>query len=88
MTRILAGPMAARLLAEQGADVIHISSPNLPYLLSALLETRLGKKSAFIDLDKPNDVKQLKVLINQADIYSLKITIEAAYQNMAYLHWS
>ena len=69
MTRVLAGPMATRLLAEQGADVMHISSPNLPFVLAALLETGWGKRSAFIDLDKAQDVKQLKKLISQADIF-------------------
>ena len=69
MTRVLAGPMATRLLAEQGADVMHISSPNLPFLLSALLETGWGKRSAYIDLDKAQDVKQLKKLVSQADIF-------------------
>lgn len=69
MTRVLAGPMATRLLAEQGANVIHISSPNLPFLLAALLETGWGKRSAFIDLDKSNDVKQLKKVISQADLF-------------------
>jgi crotonobetainyl-CoA:carnitine CoA-transferase CaiB-like acyl-CoA transferase len=69
MTRVLAGPMATRLLAEQGANVMHISSPNLPSLLAALLETGLGKRSTFIDLAKSKDVKQLKKLISQADIF-------------------
>ena len=69
MTRLLAGPMATRLLAEQGADVMHISSPNLPFLLAALLETGWGKRSAYIDLDKPQDVNQLKKLVSQADIF-------------------
>ena len=41
-------------------------------------------KSAFIVLDKPNDVKQLKLLVNE--LISVEITIEVAYQNMAYLH--
>ena len=69
LTRVLAGPMASRLLAEQGADVMHISSPNLPYLLSALLETGMGKKSAYIDLDKPKDVESIKGLISKSDIF-------------------
>lgn len=69
LTRVLAGPMASRLLAEQGANVMHISSPNLPYLLSAVFETGMGKKSAFIDLDRPNDVRQIKELINKSDIF-------------------
>jgi CoA-transferase family III len=69
LTRVLAGPMASRLLAEQGANVMHIASPNLPYLLSAVFETGMGKKSAFIDLDKPNDVRQIKDLIDKSDIF-------------------
>ena len=69
LTRVLAGPIASRLLAEQGANVIHISSPNLPYLLSALFETGMGKKSAFIDLDKPKDVESIKELISESDIF-------------------
>jgi CoA-transferase family III len=70
MTRVLAGPLASRLLAEQGADVLHISSPNLPYLYSALLETGFGKRSAFIDLEQLQDVQLLKNLIAGADIFS------------------
>lgn len=70
MTRVLAGPLASRLLAEQGADVLHISSPNLPYLYSALLETGFGKRSAFIDLRQQRDVQLLKNLIAEADIFS------------------
>jgi hypothetical protein len=70
MTRVLAGPLAARLLAEQGADVLHISSPNLPYLHAALLETGFGKRSAFIDLEQQRDVQLLRNLIAGADIFS------------------
>jgi hypothetical protein len=69
MTRVLAGPLASRLLAEQGADVLHISSPNLPYLYSALLETGFGKRSVFIDLKQQRDVQLLKNLIAGADIF-------------------
>jgi hypothetical protein len=36
---------------EQRANVIHISSPNLSYLLLALFETGIGIKSAFVDLN-------------------------------------
>jgi hypothetical protein len=70
MTRVLAGPLASRLLAEQGADVLHISSPNLPYLHAALLETGFGKRSAFIDLEQQRDVQLLRNLIAGADIFS------------------
>ena len=70
MTRVLAGPLASRLLAEQGADVLHISSPNLPYLYAALLETGFGKRSGFIDLEQQQDLKLLRNLIAGADIFS------------------
>ena len=70
MTRVLAGPLASRLLAEQGADVLHISSPNLPYLHAALLETGFGKRSSFIDLEQQQDLHLLRNLIAGADIFS------------------
>lgn len=70
MTRVLAGPLASRLLAEQGADVLHVSSPNLPYLLAAVLETGFGKRSTFIDLERRQDIDILRDLIRNTDIYS------------------
>lgn len=70
MTRVLAGPLASRLLAEQGAHVLHITSPNLPYLLAAVLETGFGKKSAFIDLEQQRDLQILRNLIADADVFS------------------
>jgi hypothetical protein len=60
--------LAVTLFSLLAKEIKASIQKNFIYLLSALLETGLGKKSAFIVLDKPNDVKQLKVLINQADI--------------------
>jgi len=70
MTRVLAGPLASRLLAEQGADVLHVSSPNLSYLLAAVLETGFGKRSTYIDLERRHDIDILRNLIRSADIFS------------------
>ena len=50
MGHVLAGPTAARTLAEQGADVLRISSPGNPDPNIQLMDTGFGKRSAFIDL--------------------------------------
>ncbi len=50
LSRIIAGPCAARLLAELGADVVSISSPTgLDWSLSFHLMFNTGKRSVTID---------------------------------------
>ena len=53
LTRILAGPVAARTLAAYGADVMLVNSPHLPNI-EAIADTSRGKRSALADLrDRP-----------------------------------
>lgn len=70
LTRVLAGPVCGKILAEQGATVMLISSPNLPYILPLVMDTGFGKLSAFLDLNKQSDKAQLIKLIKEADIFS------------------
>ena len=58
LTRVLAGPASARTLAEHGAEVLHITSPNLPSVPPYVLATNPGKLSAYLDLDSTNDADQ------------------------------
>ena len=51
LTRVLAGPACGRALAEHGADVLRIASPNLPAIELFDIETGHGKRSAYLDLD-------------------------------------
>ena len=69
LTRVIAGPMAGRTLAEYGADVIRISSPELPSIEALVIDTGYGKRAAFIDLETERGVKQLKELISKADVF-------------------
>ena len=70
LTRVLAGPTSGRVLAENGADVLHVASPQLPYQKELLLDTGHGKRCAWLDLDKPADVETMTALLRQADVFT------------------
>jgi len=70
LTRILAGPMAARTLAEHGADVLMVTAPRLPQIPEHVLDTSHGKRSCFLDLSDRDDADRLRVLIGNADVFS------------------
>jgi crotonobetainyl-CoA:carnitine CoA-transferase CaiB-like acyl-CoA transferase len=65
---ILAGPTAARTLAEQGADVLRVGPPQNPDTNLMVIDTGMGKRSAFIDLDRAGDAEVLRGLFSQADV--------------------
>jgi crotonobetainyl-CoA:carnitine CoA-transferase CaiB-like acyl-CoA transferase len=70
LTRVLAGPTCARTLAEHGADVLHIASPNLPTIERFEMDTGHGKRQAHIDLNDPAEAEQLRELVRGADVFS------------------
>lgn len=70
MAHVLAGPVTSRVLAEQGADVLHVSSPLRLDPVSTVMDTGFGKKCAFIDLGQKDDVATLDRLIGGADIFA------------------
>jgi CoA-transferase family III len=70
LTRILAGPMAARTLAEQGADVLMVTAERLPQIAEHVIDTNHGKRSCFLDLTKAEDTATLKALVKDADVFS------------------
>jgi len=69
-TRILAGPIAARTLAEHGADVLMVTAKHLPQVREHVMDTSHGKRSCFVDLTKPEDVATIKKLVQDADVFS------------------
>lgn len=69
MGHVLAGPIVSRCLAEQGAEVLHVSSPHLPDPNHIVVDTGFGKRTAFADLRNADDRSALKRLISQADIF-------------------
>jgi crotonobetainyl-CoA:carnitine CoA-transferase CaiB-like acyl-CoA transferase len=70
LTRILAGPMAARTLAEHGADVLMVAAERLPQIAEHVLDTSHGKRSCFLDLADREDAARLRALIQGADVFS------------------
>src|SRR6478752_5353942 len=60
LTRILAGPMAARTLAEHGADVLMVTAERLPQIPEHILDTNHGKRSCFLDLAQREDAERMK----------------------------
>lgn len=69
LTRVLAGPTSAKMLAEFGADVMKISRPGLPHGGLPDFDAEIGKLSAYIDMRKPNEIAALQQLITQSDVF-------------------
>lgn len=70
LTRVIAGPTCAQLLACLGADVLRIDPPHLPELLDQHLSNGMGKRSA--ELDFRTDLARLREdLLPRADVVLL-----------------
>ncbi len=70
LTRILAGPIAARTLAEHGADVLMVAAEHLPQIEEHVMDTSHGKRSCYLDLKTAEEAAQLKELVRGADVFS------------------
>jgi crotonobetainyl-CoA:carnitine CoA-transferase CaiB-like acyl-CoA transferase len=69
LTRVVAGPVGMRTLAEHGADVLRITAAHLPHIGMQDFETGHGKLAANLDLRQPSDVETLKALAREADVF-------------------
>lgn len=67
-TRVIAGPIATRLLAALGAQVLRIDPPQLPDLLDQHIDAGFGKRSAYADLANPRDRAAVLRLVQSADV--------------------
>ena len=70
LTRVLAGPTSGRVLAENGADVLHVAAPHLPYQAELLMDTGHGKRCAWLDLRDPSGIETMKGLLRGADVFT------------------
>jgi crotonobetainyl-CoA:carnitine CoA-transferase CaiB-like acyl-CoA transferase len=70
LTRVLAGPTAAKTLAEHGAEVLKITAAHLPDSGEIDIDTGIGKLSAQLDLREATGVETLRKLVREADIFS------------------
>jgi crotonobetainyl-CoA:carnitine CoA-transferase CaiB-like acyl-CoA transferase len=76
---MISGPLAAMMLADQGADVIKVESPGLGDIMRFLgtnkggmtgifANNNRGKRSIVIDLKKPDGIDVLSKLVADADV--------------------
>lgn len=70
LTRILAGPIAARTLAENGADVLMVTAEGLPQIKEHVIDTSHGKRSCYLDLKSADGVATLRELAKDTDVFS------------------
>src|SRR5205085_6856811 len=68
LTRILAGPISGRTLAEHGADVLMVTAEHLPQVPEYVRDTSHGKRSCFLDLRQSGDAAQFAELVRNADV--------------------
>ncbi len=70
LTRILAGPIAGRTMAEHGADVLMVAAEHVPQIREHVMDTSHGKRSCFLNLTVAEEAGRLKELVGDADIFS------------------
>ena len=68
LTRVLAGPVAGRMLAAYGADVMLVNAPHLPNI-EAIADTSRGKLSAVVDLREPAGRDALRAVLQDAHVF-------------------
>ncbi|NUR13685.1 MAG: CoA transferase [Bradyrhizobium sp.] len=70
LSRVIAGPVAGRMLAAHGADVLLVSGPKLPAIPWLTIDTGRGKLTTFIELKSEPGRALLRELLEDADIVS------------------
>ncbi|RMJ22229.1 CAIB BAIF family enzyme [Aspergillus sp. HF37] len=68
LCRIIAGPTVTRILAEYGADVLKITSPNLSDVPFFQVDGNMGKHAADLDLKTEEGRRQFDELLADVDV--------------------
>ncbi|CAB3647454.1 CoA transferase [Paraburkholderia rhynchosiae] len=69
LSRIIAGPVAGRALAQHGAQVLMINGPHLPNIAPLVIDNGRGKRSAVVDLRDSAGRETLRELTRDADVF-------------------
>ena len=69
LSRVIAAPVAGKTLAAHGADVLWVTSPNLPDLPSLDRNLSRGKRTVHLELNDRKDQETLKELVNDCDVF-------------------
>jgi crotonobetainyl-CoA:carnitine CoA-transferase CaiB-like acyl-CoA transferase len=67
LTRVIAGPVAGRVLAAHGADVLAVTAAHLPQIAPLVIDTGFGKRSTHLDLRAAPDRQRFEQLVAGAD---------------------
>ena len=68
LSRVIAGPVAARVLAAHGASVIRVGSQSLEQIPQLWVDTGFGKRSVQLDINSADDRATLRHLASDADV--------------------
>jgi crotonobetainyl-CoA:carnitine CoA-transferase CaiB-like acyl-CoA transferase len=68
-SHVIAGPALGRLLAEQGADVLHVTNPAERETPAVIMDMGFGKRAAYLDLNRESDAAQMRRLVSQCDVF-------------------
>lgn len=68
LSRVLAGPTAVKLLAAMGSEAIRLTRPGAFEERAVMTDTGFGKRSAWMDLDRPDHLQTLHSLVRDADV--------------------
>lgn len=68
MCRIIAGPTVTRILAEYGADVLKVTSPNLSDVPFFQVDGNMGKHAADLDLKTEAGREEFEKLLADVDV--------------------
>lgn len=69
LSRIIAGPVAGRALAQHGAEVLMVNGPHLPNIAPLVIDNGRGKRSAVVDLRDATGRETLHDLAGAADVF-------------------
>ncbi|TKC82927.1 CoA transferase [Trinickia terrae] len=69
LSRIIAGPVAGRALAQHGAQVLLVNGPHLPNIAPLVIDNGRGKRSATVDLRHADGCATLRALAAGADVF-------------------
>src|SRR5690606_11371108 len=61
LSRVIAGPVAARTLAAHGAEVLRVGAAHLPEVPGLVVETAFGRRSCHIDLRREPEPRRGRV---------------------------
>ncbi|HVM10618.1 MAG TPA: CoA transferase [Acidimicrobiales bacterium] len=68
LTRVIAGPTAAKMLAALGAEVLRVEPPGFAEVPVVSVDTGFGKRAAVLDLRSGDDRAAFEALVARADV--------------------